>query len=468
MSASCTLSNILLFVSILTYLSGTAHADVTNHQVSNLTSSSATVSWTSSGDVDGCVRYGLSTALGDSVEDLTVDNVHFTEITGLDAETQYYFEIRSGDVVDDNGGAYYTFTTSPVGVGVPFTTYGDIYLPDSVTPAERAIVTLSLHKDGSVVTHPLSALTDVSGFWFTNLGDLKDIVTGAAYSYSDADTMIISYMVGSCCGDIDTVLIEAESPQDCGEATIYNTSPMCLLPADTTIFLCELGEVSVPVVSDSEDNVTEIVQLSGPGSVEDLYWAYTATGEETIGVSFGCTDGCGAYTECSSTIHFEINASPECAIPNDTLIVLETLDEILLPVSGSDVDNNLVGCSVLVGPGSISDGFWHYVPTGPELLIVTVVCWDECNDSCGGNFAVTLSAPYDCGDANGSGAVDIDDVVFLIQYIFAGGPAPDPLASGDANCAGGIDIDDVVYLIQYIFAGGNPPCDTNGDEVPDC
>ncbi len=65
---------------------------------------------------------------------------------------------------------------------------------------------------------------------------------------------------------------------------------------------------------------------------------------------------------------------------------------------------------------------------------------------------------YVPGDADGSGAVDIDDVVYLIQYIFSGGPAPDPLESGDADCSGLIDIDDVVYLIQYIFNSGPPPC----------
>jgi hypothetical protein len=73
-----------------------------------------------------------------------------------------------------------------------------------------------------------------------------------------------------------------------------------------------------------------------------------------------------------------------------------------------------------------------------------------------------------CGDADASGAVDIDDVVYMIAYIFSGGPAPAPLAAGDADCSGGIDIDDVVYLISYIFSGGPAPCDTNGDDMPDC
>ncbi|MFH1892715.1 MAG: M28 family peptidase [Candidatus Zixiibacteriota bacterium] len=67
-------------------------------------------------------------------------------------------------------------------------------------------------------------------------------------------------------------------------------------------------------------------------------------------------------------------------------------------------------------------------------------------------------APLICGDADGSSAVDIDDAVFLIQYIFAGGPPPDPIELGDADCSAAIDIDDVVYLINHIFAGGPAPC----------
>ncbi len=71
---------------------------------------------------------------------------------------------------------------------------------------------------------------------------------------------------------------------------------------------------------------------------------------------------------------------------------------------------------------------------------------------------VEVVPSYICGDANGDGAIDISDAVFLIQYIFSGGPAPNPIAAGDANCDGSVDISDVVYLIQYIFAGGPAPC----------
>ncbi|MFH1891291.1 MAG: thrombospondin type 3 repeat-containing protein [Candidatus Zixiibacteriota bacterium] len=63
-----------------------------------------------------------------------------------------------------------------------------------------------------------------------------------------------------------------------------------------------------------------------------------------------------------------------------------------------------------------------------------------------------------CGDADGSGAVDIDDPVFLINYIFAGGPPPENPAAADPDCSGATDIDDVVYLIAYIFSSGPAPC----------
>ncbi len=63
-----------------------------------------------------------------------------------------------------------------------------------------------------------------------------------------------------------------------------------------------------------------------------------------------------------------------------------------------------------------------------------------------------------CGNADGSAAVNISDVVYLIAYIFSGGPAPVPLTAGNVNCDGTVNISDAVYLIAYIFAHGPAPC----------
>jgi hypothetical protein len=75
---------------------------------------------------------------------------------------------------------------------------------------------------------------------------------------------------------------------------------------------------------------------------------------------------------------------------------------------------------------------------------------------------------FNCGDVNHLVPVDIDDVVFLIYYVFASGYPPEPYHIGDVNCSGGVDIDDVVHLVTYVFGGGNAPCDTDGDDVSDC
>jgi hypothetical protein len=61
------------------------------------------------------------------------------------------------------------------------------------------------------------------------------------------------------------------------------------------------------------------------------------------------------------------------------------------------------------------------------------------------------------GDASGDGIVDVADIIYLVNYLFAEGSAPDPLASGDENGDCLVDVADVVYLVNYLFLGGSPP-----------
>jgi predicted MPP superfamily phosphohydrolase len=61
------------------------------------------------------------------------------------------------------------------------------------------------------------------------------------------------------------------------------------------------------------------------------------------------------------------------------------------------------------------------------------------------------------GDANGDGVINLADAVFLVNYLFIGGPPPNPMQAGDANCDGEVDLADAVYIINYLFIGGPPP-----------
>ncbi len=73
-------------------------------------------------------------------------------------------------------------------------------------------------------------------------------------------------------------------------------------------------------------------------------------------------------------------------------------------------------------------------------------------------LAVWTKPSFDCGDANGSGTVNLADIVYMVNWIFAGGPAPFDAAAGDYNCDGRTNIGDAVYLVNYLYVGGAAPC----------
>lgn len=70
----------------------------------------------------------------------------------------------------------------------------------------------------------------------------------------------------------------------------------------------------------------------------------------------------------------------------------------------------------------------------------------------------TLSICVQHGDMDGTPGLAITDLTFLADYLFAGGIAPNPLASGDYNCSGEINIVDLTDFADYLFGQGNPPC----------
>jgi len=69
-----------------------------------------------------------------------------------------------------------------------------------------------------------------------------------------------------------------------------------------------------------------------------------------------------------------------------------------------------------------------------------------------------IPGDYLCGDANQNDTVNVSDVVFIINYLFKGGPEPVPYASGDVNLDQEVTVSDVIYLINYLFKGGFKPC----------
>ncbi|HKK21494.1 MAG TPA: M1 family aminopeptidase, partial [candidate division Zixibacteria bacterium] len=75
-----------------------------------------------------------------------------------------------------------------------------------------------------------------------------------------------------------------------------------------------------------------------------------------------------------------------------------------------------------------------------------------------GQFSIHV-APFSFvpGDADGSGSLDIADLIFMVDYMFNNGPAPALAASADVNGDCKLDISDIIYLVDYQYADGPPP-----------
>lgn len=61
------------------------------------------------------------------------------------------------------------------------------------------------------------------------------------------------------------------------------------------------------------------------------------------------------------------------------------------------------------------------------------------------------------GDIDFSGAMNIGDVMFIIQYLFLDGEPPFCCEAADTDGGGSINIGDVTHLIAHLFTGGPPP-----------
>lgn len=101
-------------------------------------------------------------------------------------------------------------------------------------------------------------------------------------------------------------------------------------------------------------------------------------------------------------------------------------------------------------PGSPYDSmyvFWHHFATLDTMRVYIE------------NGSVTITGGYVCGNIDGDpgGAIDISDLVYLVDWMFTGGPEPPALMAADSNGDGENDISDLVWLVDYMFTGGPRP-----------
>jgi hypothetical protein len=113
-----------------------------------------------------------------------------------------------------------------------------------------------------------------------------------------------------------------------------------------------------------------------------------------------------------------------------------------------------VSCELISGVGTLSGGFIRFIPDVYDTFEFVVKASDACNEV---DYDTSYVYVWNCGDANCDCSRDITDAVYLISFIFSGGPAPCMPFAGDTNGDGSVDISDAVYFIAWIFSGGPEP-----------
>lgn len=61
------------------------------------------------------------------------------------------------------------------------------------------------------------------------------------------------------------------------------------------------------------------------------------------------------------------------------------------------------------------------------------------------------------GDTNSDGVVNLSDAVFLLHYLFLGGPEPSCRATGDTDDIGVLDVSSALRILVHLFGGLDPP-----------
>ena len=93
---------------------------ISNAKVAKVSSTSATIEWSTDNASNGRVRYGKTASLGFTQRhDNFIDNHSITIFNGIDSDTSYFFVVESTDLagssaIDNNSNNFYTFKTTDI------------------------------------------------------------------------------------------------------------------------------------------------------------------------------------------------------------------------------------------------------------------------------------------------------------------------------------------------------------------
>ena len=174
-------------------------------------------------------------------------------------------------------------------------------------------------------------------------------------------------------------------------------------------------------------------------------------------IEYGCSKiGYGAsYVNYPGAVTITTESLPICSLGVAYEVQLEATGGAGV-LSWSDRDGSLEGTGLSLSATGLLTG--TPILEGDISFVAAVADnYDRYDEK---SFSIEVYK-YIEGDANADAEINVGDAVYMINYVFSGGPEPHPMAmAGDANCDANPDIADAVYVINFIFKSGPAPsCD---------
>ena len=217
--------------------------------ISNVSTSSATIGWVTESSVNGAVV--LVENGDDTVQEIDKRGngkrkTHYVEMTDLEPNSQYTFEIVSGEerfTKDENGNSF-KFVTAPVSSSV--TTPNTVYGSGGNFSGDDFIVYI-INKSQS--SYPVSVVPNTSGGWAADLSGFRSTDGMSIITMNDSDNLEIIAVSGVDMGD----MVEG-SYSDLFDSSGELRELYSLSPEENTNLMASFADYSFEVIEEEEED----------------------------------------------------------------------------------------------------------------------------------------------------------------------------------------------------------------------
>ncbi|MCX6829681.1 MAG: PKD domain-containing protein [candidate division Zixibacteria bacterium] len=187
----------------------------------------------------------------------------------------------------------------------------------------------------------------------------------------------------------------------------------------------------------------------GKDTTSSTYYAlhsYKCPGIYTVILTI--TDRCGTSTMTKNA--FVTVTAPAGTPDTDNDGIINACDNCPSVANPDQANNDHDALGDLCDPDDDNDGIPDLTDNCP--MIANPDQHDSDSDGIGD------ACDFRCGDINNSGLINIQDISYLINYLYKGGPSPVPVwQAADVNHSGNLNLQDVTYLINHLYKGGPAP-----------